>query len=286
MLALATMLLAVAPQAAKAPAPTPPLVLYGVWKGREIAGDVGVRYPTVTFGDSASTLAYEDSQGLSGAMSVRVESIVVRGHEVRFAVKGAQPRFYRGKWDGKKVSGTFASDGSGRPELGTFELTPVVWDDSPRLPMNLVARRAPPSQTRRSPTLGRVIFDRDDDRDTESETALRILGYRLSRASGAPQALESMIDDYGRNCGDVPQGTPLYGPPSSAADCDRMVAQMSRLAQAVNQALDQAEDHARRGSVLPGVVRDLRSELGIDEGDWDRATERLKSIEAQARSRR
>src|SRR5262245_17323345 len=138
MFALATLVLAVGspvPQAtAKPAAELPPLVLSGVWRGREVAGAVGVRYPTVTFGDTRSTLAYDDSRGLSGGLSVRVESIVVRGADVRFAVKGAQPRFYRGRWDGTKVAGTFAADASGTPVLGTFDLTPAVWDDSPRLP--------------------------------------------------------------------------------------------------------------------------------------------------------
>lgn len=293
MIALATLILAVGSpnQAAAKPAVAapPPIVLSGVWRGREIAGDVGVRYPTVTFGDTRSTLAYEDSEGLSGGMSVRVESIVVRGAEVRFAVKGAQPRFYRGKWDGKKVAGTFAADASGAPALGTFELTPVVWDDSPRLPMTLMARRRPPAKPSRPvATYGSVVFDRDDDRDTEEDTALRIVGYRLSRASGAPEALESMMDEYGRRCGETQQGTPLYGAPpsSSAADCDRMVSQMGRLAAVVDQTISQAEDHARRSRVLPGVVRDLRSELGIDEGEWDRATARLRTIQSEAANRR
>src|SRR5262245_41188401 len=103
--ALATLILAVGSQSTPAAKPaaitTPPLILSGVWRGREVAGAVGVRYPMLTFGDARSSLAYEDSQGLSGAMSVRVESIVVRGTDVRFAVKGAQPRYYRGTWDGK-----------------------------------------------------------------------------------------------------------------------------------------------------------------------------------------
>lgn len=293
MLALAMLILAVGSPSQAAPkpaaAPTPPLVLSGVWRGREIAGSVGVRYPMITFGDARSNLSYEDSRGLSGGMSVHVESIVVRGTDVRFAVKGAQPRYYRGKWDGKSITGTFASDAAGAPSLGTFELTPVVYDDSPRLPMTLMARRRP--QPRSRPTvgadLGSVVFDRDDDRDTREEMSVRLVGYRLSRVSGGAQVLESLMDQYSRQCPGAPQGMSLYGaPPAPAADCDRMVGEMGRVVTMVNKAISQAEDDARRAQVLPGVVRELRSELSIDEGDWDRATERLRTIQAEAARKR
>jgi hypothetical protein len=296
MLALATLILAVGspstPAAAKPAAATiPPLVLHGVWRGREVAGAVGVRYPTVTFGDARSSLAYEDSQGLSGGLSVRVESIVVRGTDVRFAVKGAQPRYYHGRWDGTSITGTFASDASGATSLGTFELTPAVWDDSPRLPMTMIARRRPaqPSRPTSAANVGSVVFNRDDDRDTEKEMATRLVGYRLARVSGGADVLESMMDAYSSQCAARPaQGIPIYDAPpsSSAGDCDRMVSEMSRVVTMVNKAISQAEDDARRTQMLPGVVRELRTGLDIDEGDWDRATDRLRTIQAEAARRR
>lgn len=289
--ALATLILAVGSQSTPAAAQpaaaktAPPLVLSGVWRGREVAGSVGVRYPTVTFGDTRSSLAYQDSSGLSGGLSVRVESIVVRGKDVRFAVKGAQPRFYRGTWDGGAIKGTFSAEASGGPALGTFELTPMVYDDSPRLPYTLMARRpASPARPSGSANLGRVVFDRDDDQDTELQAQMRRVGYRLAGVSGGAQVLEAMMDQYSSQCSGQPEGTPLYGaPPGSNADCDRMVAEMSRVAATVDKAISQAEDDARRAQILPGTMRELRSELEVDEGDWDRATERLRGIQSGRR---
>jgi hypothetical protein len=289
--ALATLILAVGSQSAPAAAKpvaahtTPPVVLSGVWRGREVAGAVGVRYPTVTFGDTRSSLAYEDSSGLSGGLSVRVESIVVRGQDVRFAVKGAQPRYYRGTWDGQAIKGTFSADAAGGPALGTFELTPMVYDDSPRLPYTMIARRQPPSRSSVTPTTyGRVLFDRDDDQDSALQSQMRLVGYRLAGVSGGAQVLEAMMDQYASQCSGRAEGTPLYGAPTgSAGDCDRMVGEMSRVAATVNKAISQAEDDARRAQILPGTMRDLRSELNVDEGDWDRATERLRTIQTGRR---
>jgi hypothetical protein len=33
-------------------------------------------------------------------------------------------RFYSGKWDGQKITGTISSDASGKGDIGTFELMP------------------------------------------------------------------------------------------------------------------------------------------------------------------
>lgn len=286
MLALAALLLAATPQPAKVSPAAQSLVLSGVWRGRELAGEVGVRYPTVTFGPERSSLAYEDSAGQTGVVSVRIESLIVKDADVRFAVKGAQPRYYRGRWDGKALKGIFSAEASGSPVLGTFELAPVEYDDSPRLPMTLTARRRPPERTRLGVPFGSVVFDREDQTDRELVARVKVVGARLSQVAGGPEVLEAMMDEYGRQCADSPQGTPLYGAPVATTDCDAMVAEMGRLVRVVNSAVDQAEDDARRARLQPGLVRDLRSTLGLDEGDWSRATERLKAIESDARKRR
>jgi hypothetical protein len=287
--ALATLILAVGSQSTPAAAKPvaantpPPLVLSGVWRGREVAGSVGVRYPTLTFGDTRSSLAYEDSSGLSGGMSVKVESIVVRGTDVRFAVKGAQPRYYRGVWDGQAVKGTFSAEASGGPALGTFELAPMVYDDSPRLPFTMIARRkTQPAQPSGRANLGRVVFDRDDDQDSEQRAYMRLVGYRLAGVSGGAQVLEAMMDRYGSECTGQSQGLSVYGPPTgSLGDCDRLVSDMARVAATVDKAITQAEDDARRAQILPGRMRELRSQLDVDEGDWDRAVGRLRTIQTE-----
>jgi hypothetical protein len=44
---------------------------------------------------------------------------------LRFEVRvGGGTRYYRGRWDGSKVTGTLSSDGEGRNVTGSFELEP------------------------------------------------------------------------------------------------------------------------------------------------------------------
>jgi hypothetical protein len=44
---------------------------------------------------------------------------------VRFEVKvGAGSRFYRGRWDGARITGKMTSDADGRTEIGSFDLEP------------------------------------------------------------------------------------------------------------------------------------------------------------------
>jgi hypothetical protein len=62
-----------------------------------------------------------------------------------------------------------------------------------------------------------------------------------------------------------------------------MVNEMARVAATVNGAISQAEDEARRAQILPGTMRELRSQLDVDEGEWDRATDRLRTLQGQHR---
>jgi hypothetical protein len=167
--------------------------------------------------------------------------------------------------------------------VGTFELVRQEYDDSPRLPMTLIARA-----TGRRPTAAPaarvpapVYYDQDDP-DRERQQQLRRLGYRLSQVAGGPEAVGAMIDEYRSQC-------PVVGAPMNDAplpDCEGMARQISRVATAVNRVLEEAEEEARRGQVQPGTVRDLRSQLGVDEGDWDRVNARVREIEAEAARRR
>jgi hypothetical protein len=56
---------------------------------------------------------------------------------------------------------------------------------------------------------------------------------------------------------------------------------MARVAATVDKAITQAEDDARRAQILPGRMRELRSQLDVDEGDWDRAVGRLRTIQTE-----
>ena len=43
---------------------------------------------------------------------------------VNLSETGAGPRYYQGKWDGQKMTGTVSVDPGGKTTVGTFELAP------------------------------------------------------------------------------------------------------------------------------------------------------------------
>ena len=43
---------------------------------------------------------------------------------INLSETGAGPRYYQGKWDGQKLTGTVAVDPASKSPTGTFELTP------------------------------------------------------------------------------------------------------------------------------------------------------------------
>ena len=99
----------------------PPLKLDGSWRGRET--ESGVQKPiTIVFRGGSGTLTYER------ALSMSVPVLAVQQPQkgaVRFEVRvGTGTRFYRGRWDGSRITGKLTSDAEGRAEVGTFELDP------------------------------------------------------------------------------------------------------------------------------------------------------------------
>ena len=107
-----------------APAPPtacPPLKLDGSWRGSET--ESGDRKPiTIVFRGGSGTLTYER------ALSMSVPVLAVQQPQkgaVRFEVRvGSGTRYYRGRWDGARITGKLTSDAEGRTEVGTFELEP------------------------------------------------------------------------------------------------------------------------------------------------------------------
>jgi hypothetical protein len=98
----------------------PPLKLDGSWRGSET--ESGNRRPiTILFNGGSGTLTYE--RALS--MSVPVFAVQVSKGAVRFELRvGTGTRFYRGRWDGARITGKLTSDAEGRNEVGVFELDP------------------------------------------------------------------------------------------------------------------------------------------------------------------
>lgn len=107
--------------AVAAAAGLPPLKLDGSWRGHETEN--GVQKPiTMTFSAGSGTLTYQ--RALS--MSVPVLAVSAQKAAVRFEVRvGAGVRYYRGQWDGTRITGKLWSDPEGRIAVGTFELDPA-----------------------------------------------------------------------------------------------------------------------------------------------------------------
>src|SRR5207302_2527658 len=94
--------------------------LDGTWTGTENEG--GRERPiSVVFGGGRGTLSY--TGGIVVAMPLqRVEQ---QKGTIRFTAQmGGGTRYYVGRWDGKKISGTIHLEGQeSQPPLGTFEIS-------------------------------------------------------------------------------------------------------------------------------------------------------------------
>ncbi|PYQ40202.1 MAG: hypothetical protein DMF77_19085 [Acidobacteria bacterium] len=102
------------------PAAGPVLRLDGRWSGSET--DSGrLTYITAVFAGSGGTFTYERALSVTQPLL----GVVQQKGAVRFSVQtGAGPRYYQGKWDGQKVTGTVSVDPGGKTTVGTFELAP------------------------------------------------------------------------------------------------------------------------------------------------------------------
>ena len=107
--------------AAPAAAETAPLKLDGSWHGAESESGVQTAI-TVVFRGGSGTLTYER------ALRMSVPALGVQQAQkgaVRFEVRvGAGSRFYRGRWDGSRITGKVTSDAEGRTDVGSFDLEP------------------------------------------------------------------------------------------------------------------------------------------------------------------
>jgi hypothetical protein len=98
----------------------PAFKMQGTWSGSEVQAG-SRRYITVTFQGNGGTFTIEGAVALQTALALAEQP---QKGTVRFAalVRGGT-RYYLGKWDGERISGTIAKDAAGREEVGTFELT-------------------------------------------------------------------------------------------------------------------------------------------------------------------
>jgi hypothetical protein len=96
------------------------LKLDGRWSGSETEAG-RLTYIVASFAGTAGTFTHQR------ALSVTQPLLGVAQQKglVRFSVQtGAGPRYYQGKWDGQKVTGTVSVDPGGRTTIATFELSP------------------------------------------------------------------------------------------------------------------------------------------------------------------
>jgi hypothetical protein len=107
--------------AAPAAAGVAGLRLDGTWTGAETDSE-GRKMVTVRFSGTTGNLSYQ--RGLS--VSVPLTGVEQpRKGSVRYSVKTASgTRFYVGRWDGQKITGTIFSDAATTFPIGSFELGP------------------------------------------------------------------------------------------------------------------------------------------------------------------
>ena len=280
-------LVAANPQPRK-PAAAAPLVLEGVWVGDEVSA-VGSKHPTLTFTKDGGTLAYEDASGGTGSFTMRLQAIKVEGAQVHFAVPGGGKLSpWSGRWDGRKISGTIAADASGASPVGTFELRRPVYEDAPRRSSGASPNEAVPAaaDSGSSSSEGGAATSEGgtgtSEVDRQRDEGAKRLEQRLSQISDQASQLLGTIGEWQASC--RTGGTPLYDQP--AADCDGMIRQVGRLAIAVGKGLEQAEDEARQAGVLPGTVRQLRADYGLDSSKWDELSSKVRQAEAEWAQRR
>jgi hypothetical protein len=98
---------------------TPPLRLDGTWNGIETEGALR-KSINVSIRGASGTMTYQ--RALAMSVPVLNASQPQKG-VVRFEVPtGGGRRYYRGRWDGAKVTGKVYSDPDGRREVGSFEI--------------------------------------------------------------------------------------------------------------------------------------------------------------------
>jgi hypothetical protein len=100
----------------------PALKLDGRWAGTETDADGGgTKYLTVVFTGATGTLTYERAISVSQP----IQNVEQSKATMRFLMQtGGGPRYFQGKWDGQKITGSISADPAGKIPLGTFELTP------------------------------------------------------------------------------------------------------------------------------------------------------------------
>ncbi len=105
--------------ATPAAGPPPRLSLDGSFRGRETE-DGQLRYLTVAFARGGGSITYEG--GIT--FSVPLLSLEQRARDqVRFSVRmRGGVRYYSGRWDGERLTGTLSKDSAGREVVGSFEL--------------------------------------------------------------------------------------------------------------------------------------------------------------------
>ena len=254
--------------------------LVGSWNGSEDEGG-SRRFPTLTFSKDGGTITYETS---SGATALRVDSLKLEGASVRFAVTGLDgTRHYLGSLSGDSITGKISRDEAGRNPLGSFQLV----RGAPSVLMHAPSE-VPPARLVTAPLSsgggGRASRAASDSSPTETDMRRQAgeqrLSSTLSSLASQAQALARLVQQYQGQCA----GSRVYT--ERANSCDSIYSDIGRYALSIGRGLERAEDDARKDSVLPGRVRELRTQYGLDHRFWDELSSLANRIEREHKSRR
>lgn len=271
--------------------PGGPSSFLGAWNGVEDEGG-SHRYPTVTFFKDGGRVAYETP---TGTTALRLESVKFEGVSVRFLIAGGGgSRFYAGTLDGDTISGKISRDEPGRDGLGSFRLTrgaPSVLSapaDGPGSRMSLAAADAGPSKKSASQGGGGVGISAPavsgagsgsgssssgptTDTEMRRQAGEQRLASALSSLAGQANAMAGLIKQY-QSC--------------TGASCDSLYQQIGRYAVSIGRGLERAEEEARQNNVLPGRVREMRTQAGLDSRVWDDLSAMVTRLEREYKAKK
>jgi hypothetical protein len=110
------------------------------------------------------------------------------------------------------------------------------------------------------------------DMDVEREAGEKRLEQSLARLAAVMAQLSENARQFEVVC---------LGRRGEPRSCARLHEDMASAGESLARGLESAEDEARRASVHPGVVRDLRQKHGLEEDSWKELQDKVRRLTAQ-----
>jgi hypothetical protein len=144
--------------------------------------------------------------------------------------------------------------------------TPAPAEAVPSTPILASASPSP------SPSPGPPAKPERSDTDVRREQVEQRLEQTLARLQGEMTRLSGNTREFQSIC---------LGTRGEASSCARLFNDIATATDTVDRELQQAEEDARRASVVPGVLRDLRQRHGLEESSWTEMQGTVRRLEAQ-----